>query len=135
MPLSENLCWEVLNKTKGKSVLIAWLKGNDSEEPAIENAIPLFVLERDLVLHYVKTEIEDSLYFLEKRGYIIRHGFHGLTRVAYQLSDSAIEVLEKGSFTQEEQEAFKEALFDLKKPGWLGMNFNLGEVIRRFKKR
>jgi hypothetical protein len=135
MPISEDLCWKVLKRAKGESVLNKWLKGDKSDdESVITNAVPLFVLEKELVLKYVKAEIEDSLYFLEKRGYIIRHGFQGFTRVVFQLSNSALEALEKGEFTKEEQEAFKEALFDIYTPGWLGMTFNLGELFRRFKK-
>ena len=135
MSISEKLCWEVLNKAKGESVSSTWLKGEHSNDPPIKNAIPLFVLEKDLVLRHLKGEIEDSLYFLEKRGYLIRHGFQGLTRMAFELSESALAVLEDGSFSDDEQQAFSEALFDLKKPGAFGLKFNLGEVCRRFIKK
>lgn len=74
------------------------------------------------------------MYFLEKRGYLIRHGFQGLTRVVFQLSESAFEVLEKGQFSIEEQHAFREALLDIRQPGLWGMKFNLGEAWRRFNK-
>jgi hypothetical protein len=74
------------------------------------------------------------MYFLEKRGYLIRHGFQGLTRVVFQLSESALAVLEKSQFSTEEQQAFREALLDIKQPGLWGMKFNLGEVWRRFNK-
>jgi hypothetical protein len=67
-------------------------------------------------------------------GYLIRHGFQGLTRVVFQLSESALAVLEKGQFSPEEQQAFREALLDIRQPGLWGMKFNLGEVWRRFKK-
>ncbi len=91
----------------------------------------IFELKKDLVLRHLKNEIEDSLYFLENRGYLIRHGFQGLTRVAFELSESALAVLESGSFSEEEQQAFSEAILDLKKPGVFGLKFNLGEVCRR----
>ena len=119
----------------GETVSSKWLKGEHSDDPPIENAIPLFEIERHLVLRHSKNEIEDSLYFLEKRGYLIRHGFQGLTRVAFELSGSALEVLESGSFSDDEQEAFREALVDASKPGWFGVKFNLGEAMRRLKKR
>jgi hypothetical protein len=135
VPIREDLCWKVLKRINGESVLEKWIKGGDSDdESVIENAIPLFVLEKEFVLNYVKSEIEDSLYFLEKRGYIIKRGFNGLTRVVYNLSETAIKALEIEKFTDEEQEAFKEALFDVKQPGWLGMKFNLGELVRRIKR-
>ena len=134
MAVSEKLCWEILRSCKGQSVSAKWLKGDHATDPALENALPLFVLERDLCLRDTKQQIEDSLYFLEKRGYLRRHGFHGLTRVAFQLSESALSVLEAGSFSAEEQRAFSEALFDAKRPGIWGLKFNLGEAWRRFNK-
>ena len=134
MAISETLCWEVLGMAHGETVSSKWLKGKHSDDPPIENAIPLFEIERDLVLRHSKNEIEDSLYFLEKRGYLIRHGFQGLTRVAFELSGSALEVIESGSFSDNEQEAFREALVDASKPGWFGIKLNLGEAMRRLKK-
>jgi len=94
----------------------------------------LFEIERDLVLRHSKQQIEDSLYFLEKRGYLLKHGFQGLTRVVYQLSNSALIVLESGSFSEEEQQAFREALLDVRTPGLWGLKFNVGEVWWRLKK-
>lgn len=132
MAISEKLCWDVLNKIKGRST--TFNKGQENSH-IIENSIPSYDLERDLVLRYSKAAIEDSLYFLEKRGYLIKHGYLNLTLVAYQLSPQAFEVLSKNKFNDEEQNAFKEALFDVKNPGWFGMKFNLGEAFRRFKKK
>ena len=134
MAVSEKLSWEVLTSCKGQSVSAKWLKGDHATDPPLENALPLFVLERDLVLRHTKQQIEDSLYFLEKRGYLYRHGFYGLTRVAFQLSEPALSVLKTGSFSAEEQRAFRESLLDVKQPGLWGMKFNLGEAWRRFNK-
>jgi hypothetical protein len=135
MAISENLCWEVLRSCQGNTVSSKWLKGEQSSDPPIENALPLFVIERDLVLRHTKEQIEDSLYFLEKRGYLLRHGFQGLTRVAFQLSESALSVLEARSFAKEEQQAFRESLLDARQPGLWGLKFNLAEACRRFRKR
>jgi hypothetical protein len=132
--ISEKLCWEVLNSCKGQSVSSTWLKGDHATDPPIENAHPLVVIERDLVLRHRKQQIEDSLFFLEKRGYLIKHGFTGLTRVALQLSKPALDVLKTGAFLPEEQQAFREALVDIKQPGIWGMKFNAGELWRRFQK-
>jgi hypothetical protein len=134
LAISEKLCWEVLKSCKGQKVAAKWLRGDHSSDPPITNALPLFVLERDLVLRHLRQQIEDSLYFLEKRGYLIRHGFKGLTRVAFQLSDSALSALDRGGFTIEEQQAFKESLLDMRQPGLWGLRFNLGEAWRRFNK-
>ncbi len=134
MPISEKLCWEVLKSCKGQSVSAKWLKGEHSNDPPLENSLPLLVLERDLVLRHAKQQIEDSLYFLEKRGYLHRHGFQGLTRVVFQLSDSALAVLESGSFSEKEQQAFRESLLDVRHPGLWGLKFNLAEAWRRMNK-
>ncbi len=135
MAISEKLCWEVLKSCKGVSVLSTWYKGKGSTDPDLTNALPMFVIERDLVLRHSKQQIEDSLYFLEKRGYLLRHGYQGLTRVVFQLSDSALAVLESGSFSEEEQQAFREALLDVATPGLWGLKFNVGEAWRRIQKR
>jgi hypothetical protein len=132
--ISESLCWEVLRRCEGESVLSTWLKGSPSTEPDIQNALPLIVLEKELVLRHTKHQIEDSLYFLEKRGYLLRHGFYGLTRVVFRLSDSALLVLKIGSFSADEQQAFREALIDARNTSLWGMKFNLGEVWRRLNK-
>jgi hypothetical protein len=134
MAINERLCWSVLEMLKGVTTLHSWLKGEKSDEPDILHAMPLFEIERQLVLRHTKAQIEDSLYFLQKRGYLIQHGYTGLTRVVMQLSDSALTALENGKFSDEEQQAFKEALFDVKQPGWMGMKVNLAEVIRRARK-
>lgn len=134
MAISEKLCWEVLKSCKGVSVLSTWFKGEHSTDPDLKNALPLFVIERYLVLRHSKQQIEDSLYFLEKRGYLLRHGFQGLTRVVFQLSDSALAVLENGVFSEEEQQAFREALLDVRTPSVWGLKLNIGEALRRFKK-
>ena len=132
MAISEKVCWDVLNKIKGRS---ATFNRGQANSHTIENAMPLYDIERDLVLRHSKSEIEDSLYFLEKRGYLIKHGFVNFTLVAYELSEQALKVLTDNKFTDEEQQTFKEALFDVKNPGWFGMKFNLGEAFRRLKKR
>ncbi len=108
MAASEEICWEALRKAHGASVSSDWLKGEGHREPPIKNAIPICVLESDLALSHKKADIEDSLYFLEKRGYLVLHGSRGLTRTAYSLSDAAIRVLEMGLFPEEEQQALSE---------------------------
>lgn len=108
MATSEEICWEALKKAHGKSVSHVWLKGEDCEEPPIKNALPIRVLESDLVLHHNKADIEESLCFLEKRGYLVLHGYRGVIRTVYSLSDAAIRVLEIGFFPEEEQHAFSE---------------------------
>ena len=119
---------------KGHSFPKSWLSGSQSDKEKIENALPEISIEHDLVLRHSKAQIEDSLYFLHKRGYLFQHGHSGLTRVLFQLSPKAIKALETKEFEEEEQKAFQDAMFDVKTPGWLGMKVNIGELWRRFKK-
>ena len=81
MAISEKLCWDVLKRIKGNSA--TFNKGQENSH-AIDNAIPSYNLEKELVLHYTKSQIEDSLYFLEKRGYLAKHGYVNFTLVANQ---------------------------------------------------
>lgn len=135
MAISEELCWAVLRMVKDRVVSRSWLKGSETNEPDLQHAIPLHELEYELVLRHTKSQIEDSIYFLQKRGYLAQHGFPGLIRVAYQLTQRALGALDAMQFSDEEQTAFQEALLDMKKPGWLGMKINLGEAWRRMAKR
>ena len=104
MAASKEICWEALTKAHGESVSADWLPGLRDGE-SIRNAIPINVLEGNLVLHHKKIDVEDSLQFLEKRGYLVLHGSRDITRSAYSLSDVAISALEMGSFPERERQA------------------------------
>ncbi|MGB0908759.1 MAG: hypothetical protein ACPGYT_00210, partial [Nitrospirales bacterium] len=110
--------------------------GEKPNGPPTVNAIGISQLKSELVLHYSKQEIEDSLYFLDFRGYLRTHGL-GIASppMVYSLTQKAIDVLERGAFSEEEEMAFSEALFDLKNPGYFGLKFNVAEFWRRSKKR
>lgn len=41
---------------EGESVSSVWLKGEHCTDPPIQNAIPLLVIERDLLLRHKKSE-------------------------------------------------------------------------------
>lgn len=129
MAISEKICWWVLKRTKDRSVSIGLSSpGEKQQGRSIEHAAGIVELEKELLLHYCKQDIEDSLYFLEKRGYLV------VPRMAYSLTEKAIRALEAGSFSEEEEKAFSEALIDFNKSAWMRMKFNLGEVIRRLNK-
>lgn len=132
MPLLENTCWDILKNINGKAVIFNKGQANTTR---VENAMSQNDLERDLVLKYKKSSIEDSIYFLEKRGYLIKHGYLNLTLVAYQLSPLAFVALQNNQFSDEEQNAFKEAIFDAKTASWFGLKVNLGEAFRRLNKK
>jgi hypothetical protein len=135
MAISEKICWEVLKKAHGKTVTFGWTTpGEKPKNPPTENAIGIGKLKSELVLHHSKQEIEDSLYFLEHRGYLSIHSLGLGPPMLYSLTQKAIDILERGSFSEEEEHAFSEALFDLNKPGSFGLKFNVGELWRRVKK-
>ena len=135
MAILEKLCWEVLDLAYGKSVSRSHFMGHKIDDPPVQNAMPLAEIESDLVLRYSKDQIEDSLHFLEKRGYLIKYGTSRFSGVVMWLSDSALEAHKSRKFSEVEQQVFKEALVDYKKPGWLGIKLNLEEICRRAKKK
>lgn len=104
MAACEDICWEALAKAHGQSVSADWLPELRDGE-SIRNAIPIKVLEGNLVLHHKRVDVVDSLQFLEKRGYLVLHGSRDIARSAYSLSDTAISALEMGSFPERERAA------------------------------
>jgi len=68
MAISEKICWRVLKSAKAVLVSISLLSlGENQQVPRFVNAIGIAELEKELVLHYCRQDIEDSLCFLEKR--------------------------------------------------------------------
>lgn len=135
MAIPENLCWEILDLINTSSVPKGWVKDGSRDGEPIRHTIALVDLEYELVLRHRKGEIEDCLYFLEKRRYILPQGFKGMTRVTYSLTNRAKSALAERAFDKDEQSAFQAAVFDATKPGWLGMKLDLSEVWRRTKKK
>ena len=134
MTINEDVCWKILRKPIGLVVTFTLPEIDKSE--TIENAFKIADIEKELVLKYSKSEIEDSFYFMEKRGYVdvLSWGLHA-PRSIYKVTEAGLSLGKSGSFIQEEQKAFEEALLDLRTPGMFGMKLNLGEVWRRTKKR
>jgi len=93
-------------------------------------------IEKTLVLNYSRSQIEDSMYFLEKRGYVSphRYGVAG-PDILLALTSAGKKIIDSGCFLDEEQTAFSNALIDVKTPGMFGVKFNLGELWRRIKKK
>jgi len=129
MAISEKICWRVLEGAKDRTVSIGCSSPREKPQgPPIENATGIAELKKNLAMHYCKQDIEDSLCFLEKRGYL------DVPRMAFSLTEKAIGALETGSFSEEEEKAFSEALIHLKKTSWMGIKFNVREAIRRLNK-
>ena len=99
----------------------------------IEHAFSVGELKGELVLKFIPADIEDTIYFLKHRGYLEHHGYGFAPEMVYSLTDKAVEVFEQHQLPEEEQKAFKEALWDIK-PNWYGMGPNLPEIMKRVKK-
>jgi len=114
----------------------SWLEteGQETQDHTINNAYSIGGLKGKLVLKYIPGDIEDTIYFLFNREYLVLHGRGSIApEQAYSLTEKAIEVFQKKQLPLEEENAFKEALWDLK-PNFYGMGPNLPEVWKRFKK-
>ena len=136
MAINEKLCWAVLHRLHGHvATMRQTTVGFPDQEHEVENGASIGKLESELVLKFSKSAIEDSLYFLEKRDYLIVHGYGMMSpRMVYSLTQKALDAIRSGTFTDEEQQAFEESLLDISKPGMAGMKVNLREMWRRAKK-
>ena len=129
MAISEKICWRVLEGAKDRTVSIGCSSPREKPQgPPIENATGIAELKKNLAMHYCKQDIEDSLCFLEKRGYL------DVPRMAFSLTEKAVRALEAGSFSKEEEKAFSEVLIHLIKPRWMGVKFYARATISRLNK-
>jgi hypothetical protein len=135
MAQQEQALWDTLKLTYGHTS--GWETTVLEKEPTktvVENGISSSKLKAELVLKYKPSDIEDTIYFMEHRGYFLIHkagAFSGL--MVYGLTDKALKVLSDGVLPKEEQIAFREALWDIKPRVW-GVSLNLPEIMRRGKK-
>lgn len=90
-------------------------------EVTVNHGMLVTEIEKILVLNYSQQQIDDCIYFLDKRGYIL---VEDLTihdrRHHYSLTQAALDAIQSGKFTEEEQKAFKDAWLDLRTPGMFG---------------
>ena len=136
MPQNEKVLWEILELLCGKTTQMAKGYQNREETVEIENAYPVEQLKGVLVLRYPPQDIDDTIYFMKYRGYIKNHGYGlMLPEVVYSLSEKALEANSTRVLPEDEEQAFREALWDVGTPKLYGMGFNLGELWRRTKKR
>ena len=137
MAQQEQILWDILKLMYGRTSV--WTTTVLQKEPihmegVVENGIDSNKLKAELVLQYKPNDIEDTIYFMEYRGYFLIHkagAFSGL--MTYSLTDKALKVLDDGELPKEEQVAFREALWDIKPRVW-GVSPNLPEILRRSKK-
>ena len=138
MAIVEDACWTILKTPFNKARVFGRHYPKSPEldfEVKVNHGMMVTEIEKILVLTYTRSAIDDSLYFLEKRGYILIEDLdiHN-RRHHYSLTESALTALQDGHFSDEEQKAFEDALLDLKTPGMFGVKINLGEMWRRAKK-
>ena len=134
MPAREPILWDVLDLMRNRNTSVSLRITDMQFEDEYENAVSIGALKRILVLTYLPADIEDTLYFLEHRGYLNVHG-RGLAapKMVYSMTSKAIEVHSTKSLPGEERAAFDEALWDLR-PGYAGIGFNLREGWRRLRR-
>ena len=137
MAKSEKVFWHVLTRMQNQSVTMSQtMLDKPPQESHIENASGIGDLEAELVLKFEKSEIEDTLYFLEKRGYLLVHGYGMVSpRMAYSLTDKALGVLESKVLPAEEIEAFDTAILDVSKPGIWGMKLDVKSAWKKSKRK
>jgi len=108
MAQNENVLWDMLRLLHGHSATSRFEeKGQDTQEDTINNAYTIGGLKGRLVLKYKPEDIEDTIYFLKNREYLVTHG-RGLIapEQIYSLTEKAIEVFQNKKLPQEEENAF-----------------------------
>ncbi len=109
MAISEEVCWKILRRPIGLRVTFTLPEIKKSE--TLENAFRIADVEKELVLNYSKSTIEDSMYFMEKRGYldVLSWGLIA-PRSIYKILDAGLSLAISGRFPDEEKESFDEGI-------------------------
>ena len=94
MSKNETIYWYVLDRMHDNSVTLRRKLAGKTSETAPEHAISTAALEAELVLKFGKSDIEETLFFLEKRDYIRPHAY-GLAapRMAFALTEKALQII------------------------------------------
>lgn len=125
MAQSEKVLWEILSlmheNTAGWTITVA----DKPKHHEVENSYAVSHLKSQLLLKFLPSDIEDTIYFMKHREYIIIHG-QGLIipEIAYSMTEKAISVFNNKELPEEEKEAFKESLWNIE-PKVYGMGPNL----------
>ena len=137
MAKSEKMFWYVLEKLKDRNITMSQkLLDKPANESHLEHGVGIADLESELVLKFEKNEIEDTLFFLEKRGYLLLHGYGLISpRMAYTLTEKALQTLESKQLSKEELEAFDTTILDISKPGIWGMKLDLKSAWKKGKRK
>ncbi len=132
MAQNEDALWEILNLMYEN--MSGWTSdiGGRKKRTDIENGFGVSPLKGRLVLNFLPQDIEDTLYFMKHRDYLMTHG-QGMImpEAVYSLTDKGISVYRSKSLPEEEKEAFKEALWNLE-PKLYGIGPNLKGWMKKW---
>ena len=135
MPQKKEIVWDVLKLLNGNSIIRSTeIKGQPPTETTVENAYIIAKLKGELVLKYLPNDIQDTIYFLKNRSYLLIHG-QGLIapELLFSLSDKALQVIRDNKLPDEEEKAFEEGLWNFE-PNFYGVGPNVSEGWKRIKK-
>ena len=125
MAQNEDTLWEILDLLHGNQS--GWTSdiGGNKQRTDIENGYAVSLLKGRLVLKYLPQDIEDTIYFMKHREYLVTHG-QGIImpEAVYSLTDKAIAIHESKILPEEEQAAFKDALWNIE-PKLYGVGPNI----------
>ena len=121
MAQNEEALWEILTLLKGHDSGWTTSSAGQDQHTKIENGYPVGGLKGRLVLKFLPVDIEDTIYFMKHRDYLVIHG-QGMImpEAVYSLTEKAISVLETKQLPKVEKEAFRESLWNIE-PKLYGM--------------
>jgi hypothetical protein len=122
---NEDALWDILELLHGNdSGWTAEIAGREHRTD-IENGYAVTSLKSRLVLKYLPSDIEDTIYFMKSRDYLIVHG-QGMImpEAVYSLSEKAISVYMSRELPEEERQAFKNKLWNIE-PKLYGVGPNI----------
>ena len=135
MAQKENIIWDILELLFGHNITMSQQqRDQDPVKSRVENAYSIGGLKGELVLRHSPQDIEDTIYFMKNREYLVEHGYGMMgPAMACSLSEKAIKVWKEKLLPAEEQTAFKESLWDIN-PKLYGIGPNWKEMTRRLRK-
>ena len=91
MPQSEDILWDVLKLMRGHTFHWDVTVGGNTNHSEIENGRAVSYLKSQLILKYFPSDIEDTIYFMKYRNYLMVHG-QGMImpEIAYSMTEKAI---------------------------------------------
>jgi len=136
MAQNEDVLWDILKLLHGNKS--GWTKEIDGKKTRtnIENGFAVTSLKGELVLKYLPQDIEDTIYFMKHRSYLMTHGIGALINpeAVYSLTEKALSVSEEQKLPLEEIKAFEESLWNIE-PKLYGIGPNIKGWKKKFSKK